>query len=360
MGVGASFEMYKNDVNSSLGDYEVQFQSLSTVKFSDFAVVFVDKALQNYPVFTELKKNIIFVEGSEKFKDYSNTPNLISIFKSKGLSRAAKVLAVGGGSVQDAVAFACSIYKRGIAWTFVPTTLMSMADSCIGGKNSINFENTKNILGTFHPPSKVIIDAEFCDQLPKAAIISGLCEAVKICFVRNEETFQDFLDVMNSCSGTDLYTKIISLTLEAKTWFIEVDEFDVSERQLLNFGHTFAHALEVSTERAVPHGVAVGIGMLAALEWQDEQRKDSRHLKLENFITQILIESDIFRREDFTFNQIEFISALKNDKKGSSTEINFILPSHKVNGVEKFAFPIEEGTIRALEALKKILSRFNG
>lgn len=355
-----SFEMYKIKVDSSVGTYEVQFQSFSTVELSHYDVVFVDKVLQNYLVIANLKQDIIYVEGSESFKDYSNTLNLVSAFKSKALSRNAKVLAVGGGSVQDAVAFACSIYKRGISWTYIPTTLMSMVDSCIGGKNSINFENTKNLLGTFHPPSKVVIDAEFCNQLPQVAIISGLCEAVKICFVRSEETFQEFLDVMNSSSGTEMYTKIIDLSLKAKTWFIEIDEFDVSERQLLNFGHTFAHALEVSTERVIQHGVAVGIGMLAALEWQDEQRKDSRHLKLENFITQILIESDIFQKEDFTFNETKFISALKNDKKGSSTEISFILPSHKVNGVEKFAFPLDEGTFHALEIIKKILSRFNG
>jgi 3-dehydroquinate synthase len=155
---------------------------------------------------------------------------------------------------------------RGLTWSYLPTTMLSMADSCIGGKSSINVGKYKNLVGMIYPPEEVLIDPDFAQTLSDEQFVEGLCEAVKICFCRGNEAFNHYIACKAGpgMSGKAL-EDVLGLTLEAKRWFIEIDEFDKAERLLLNFGHTFGHAIESATNFRVSHGCAVGMGMLCAI-----------------------------------------------------------------------------------------------
>lgn len=209
----------------------------------------------------------VAIVADEHAKSLDRMTEVIVALRERRTTRNSELVAIGGGVVQDIAAFAASIYMRGVGWTYVPTTLLSMTDSCIGGKSSINVGKYKNIVGTFHPPSAVLIDPALTHTLSAEQKAAGLLEAAKICQCRGTKVFGRYLALMPTVDADDAtLAAIIDESLRAKKWFIEVDEFDRAERLLLNFGHTFGHALEAATHFAVSHGIAVGLGMLAAIE----------------------------------------------------------------------------------------------
>lgn len=185
-----------------------------------------------------------------------------------GMTRESQLIAFGGGIIQDVATLCASLYMRGIKWTYCPTTLLGMVDSCVGGKSSINVGQYKNIAGNYYPPEKVVINVEFCKTLPLTEQIAGLCEAVKICFAAKNNAFDTFITHFFDCHfplSNKQLEKIIALSLRTKKIFIEEDEFDQGSRLLLNFGHTIGHAIEAASHFSVTHGVAVGLGMLAEI-----------------------------------------------------------------------------------------------
>lgn len=209
----------------------------------------------------------IIIAADETAKSLDRMTDLIVALRDRRTTRATTLIAIGGGVVQDAAAFAAAIYMRGIEWVYVPTTLLSMTDSCIGGKSSINVGPYKNIVGTYHPPERVLIDPALVATLSTEQVAAGLLEAVKICLCRGPETFDHYLALdPHTHSTPDELAAVVVLSLKAKKWFIEIDEFDREERLILNFGHTFGHALEAASDFAISHGIAIGLGMLAAIE----------------------------------------------------------------------------------------------
>ena len=211
----------------------------------------------------------LFVEATEGEKSLDRMPGLIERLRAGGVHRGSRLAAVGGGVIQDLCAFVASIYMRGIDWTYVPTTVLAMVDSCIGGKSSINVGPYKNLVGTFHPPARILIDPSLAATLPRAQYAGGLIEAAKICFCRGEAAFAEYLAAGPAVGmPADQLEAVVKTSLEAKKWFIETDEFDRKERLLLNFGHTFGHGIEGASGYGVPHGIAVGMGVLCALALQ--------------------------------------------------------------------------------------------
>lgn len=210
---------------------------------------------------------IIRIEADEASKSLENLPVVFGQLRGAGANRRSHLIAVGGGVVQDIATFVASTFMRGIRWSYFPTTLLGMVDSCIGGKSSINVLGHKNLLGNFYPPAEVAIDIGFANSLDNVQIAAGLCESLKICYARGFEEFERHVALVNAHRSDDsILTRIVSQSLHAKKWFIERDEFDKGERLLLNFGHTFGHALESATDFAVPHGIAVGFGVQCAVD----------------------------------------------------------------------------------------------
>jgi 3-dehydroquinate synthase len=255
------------DVASSAGRYAVEIVSGSYRRFvgeGKKVVAICDERFAGDLQQAGVKS--IPLRSDESAKNLASIPGVVTALRQAGVTRDTCLLAVGGGVVQDVAAFCAAIYMRGLEWVYVPTTLLGMADSCIGGKSSINVGEYKNIVGTFNPPRRVLIDPDFVATLSAEQIGAGLIEAAKICFCRGSDAWRVYLACQPSLGlSREGFTRVIATSLFAKKWFIEVDEFDRKERLLLNFGHTFGHALEGASGFRVSHGIAVGIGMLCAL-----------------------------------------------------------------------------------------------
>ena len=171
--------------------------------------------------------------------------------------RNAVVVNLGGGCVCDLGGYVAAGYKRGIRYINVPTTLLSMVDAAIGGKTAINFGGVKNSIGHFYPSALTVTDPAFLDTLPQEELLNGRMEMVKTAAVTDPELFQQLL--------TDYRLSITAIKEVAriKARVVKADPYDHSIRKILNFGHTFGHAIEIY--RNVPHGIAVAIGMKAAM-----------------------------------------------------------------------------------------------
>jgi 3-dehydroquinate synthase len=274
------------DICASTGSYTVRIEPggfASHLANRNQDVIIADRFFQNtLSGLGASSRAVLFYEASESIKSLVAVPELIEQIRASGANRQTQFVAIGGGVIQDLVAFAASIYMRGVQWIYVPTTILSMVDSCIGGKSSINVGPSKNLVGTFHPPLSVFVDPVLAGTLPLDEQASGIIEAAKICFCRGPESFQSYL----RCSAhpgaeTAQLAALISHSLRAKKWFIEIDEFDQNERLLLNFGHTFGHAIEGASNYGIAHGIAVGLGIFCALAFSRQSTEDGSELYAE-------------------------------------------------------------------------------
>lgn len=209
------------NIASSSGEYWVEIgvnltETASLSKASEFVVI--DQAVADL-WFSDQTPDLIIVEASEENKTLAGCARIIEMLRLKGASRDSHLYAIGGGIVQDLATFSASAYMRGIRWTYMPTTLLGMVDSCIGGKSSINVGAYKNIAGNFYPPQKIVIDVKFCKTLDIAEKIAGLCEAVKICFAATGDEFEKFLKIASATKAQlsdEEILEIVQLSLRTK------------------------------------------------------------------------------------------------------------------------------------------------
>ncbi|KSB88851.1 3-dehydroquinate synthase [Caulobacter vibrioides] len=256
------------EISASSGAYQVVIERGAFGRLlqpTEDRVVIADEYF--VPQIEALGHKVIPIFAAETSKELARIPEIISRLREMGASRKTTLVAIGGGVVQDVAGFVASVYMRGMPWIYMPTTLLGMADSCIGGKSSINVGRYKNLVGTFYPPGQISIDPELAATLSVEQRVAGLAEAAKIAYCRGEDAFSQYMAMGPTVhSETAALTEAVQLSLGSKKWFIEVDEFDRGERLLLNFGHTFGHAIEAASHFRISHGVAVAVGMLAALK----------------------------------------------------------------------------------------------
>lgn len=324
----ASFE-----INSSTGAYCVALGEglvREAVASPAHRIFIVDKRLREQVRF--VADPIIEIAATEENKALERMAPIVEQLKRLGATRETELVAVGGGIVQDIATFVASIYMRGLRWHYCPTTLLGMVDSCIGGKSSINVGTLKNLVGNFHPPAQILIDLAFTETLDAGQLTSGLMESVKICYARGADEFDAYLQLEPAVPlARETAFSIIERSLRAKKWFIETDEFDRAERLLLNFGHTFGHAIESATHFEVPHGIAVGVGMLTAHRFAlDTHRLTERGMALAGALAahvKALLEPvrDTLRSLGGVSAQALF-EHFESDKKHSQTHYRVIMP----------------------------------
>lgn len=314
-------------IRSSFGDYTIEVAVGAVERAGEAAVALVDPIVADRVAFPA--ERTILVTGSEESKTLSACEEVLVAMKRAGLARGELVAAVGGGVVQDVATLTASLYMRGVDWIYVPTTLMSMADSCIGGKSSINAGGVKNLVGNFHPPKRILIDPNFVTSLPPRALASGLAEAAKICFARGTESFDAFLGfgAATAPAADDDTVALLTHVLQTKKWFVEVDEFDKAERQLLNFGHSFGHAWESACGFSVQHGIGVAAGMLAAIR-HPAAATNPATVRLENYSLALLrgVREDVSAALAVT-DWDTFRASLRSDKKNSRSHLRLVLPA---------------------------------
>ena len=267
--------------------------------------------------------SFIILASGEKTKSFDASGKLIEKLMQINFKRNHRLIALGGGIVQDAVAFVASIMFRGVDWFFVPTTLLAQGDSCIGSKTSVNFEDCKNLLGGFHPPAKVFVDSQFLGSLNETEIRSGLGEMLHFFMISGNEDYNFFRENFRRCLAEPLQTNTLTRrSLEIKKAMIERDEFDMGPRKIFNYGHTFGHALEGVTNYAIPHGLAVCYGM-------DLANHVSVHLGFLD--SSVCLQCREFLAElwdgcEFPAVEIDrYLALLAKDKKNVGNNLNLIL-----------------------------------
>jgi 3-dehydroquinate synthase len=295
------------------------------------ALYLIDSNLMKYTPLSASR--CVWVDATEENKSLDRLSDVIVQFRGLGANRGTHIVAIGGGIVQDIATFCASIYMRGLGWTYVPSTMLSMADSCVGGKSSVNVAGYKNLVGNIYPPSEVLIDVELLATLPAEHVIGGLFEAVKICYAHSATAVLAFLDLSPSPTMAVLQLeRVIHHALLCKKWFIETDEFDQSERLLLNFGHTFGHALEAGTNFKIPHGIAIGVGMLVAVRFSSQQKTltDAGALRvkqLSDYVrSTILVNRDAIPCLSELVHLHLVMEKFENDKKHTSSHYRIVVP----------------------------------
>ncbi|MHB8741995.1 MAG: 3-dehydroquinate synthase [Sulfuricaulis sp.] len=326
------------EINASSGPYRVTVGSgllADALRAQAGAVILIDDRLSAALPLEE--KKAIRVTAAEGSKSLEQTAPIVAKLRELGAHRHTHLLAIGGGIIQDIATFVASIYMRGISWSYLPTTLLGMVDSCVGGKSSINVYGYKNLVGNFYPPTEVLIDLNFLRSLNPEQIVGGLCEAAKICYARSAEEFSAYLaDAPAINMSPSQAERIVIRSLRAKQWFIEIDEFDQKERLLLNFGHTFGHALEAATEFRISHGVAVGVGMVVAEEYAKQQRLltpagEKCVARLTDHVQQLLKELPALVDELQGLDVGRITKKFGDDKKHQADHYRIIVP--KGNGI---------------------------
>ncbi len=269
----------------------------------------------------------LLVTATERNKNLDRIPEFAEELLGKGIRRDSTLVVVGGGITQDISCFLASVLMRGIPWKFYPTTLLAQADSCIGSKSSINVGKVKNSAGTFWPPLSVVIDRTFLQTLSDDELRSGIGEIIKVHVIDGPGTFDALAADYDKLFGDPVtLERSVRRSLEIKRRIIEADEFDTGPRQVLNYGHTFGHAIESATNYAIPHGIAITIGMdmanYVAVALGELPAKDRARMKV---ITDR--NSRGFKNAETRFDV--FASAIKGDKKVSASGITVILPNRE-------------------------------
>lgn len=208
------------------------------------------------------------LDVTEDIKTIHSVLEIVDFMERNKASRTSMLFAVGGGIVQDLAAFASYMYKRGIPWTFVPTTLLAQGDSSVGGKTALNHKDTKNLLALFSAPRRIITDTGFLSTLPDEDWYSGAGEIFRLCITGGEQSLQILEYRSQALLQHDLAstTDLIRAALIVKKAVVEYDEFELDIRRSMNYGHSFGHALESLANYRIPHGMGVTIGILVENE----------------------------------------------------------------------------------------------
>ena len=273
---------------------------------------------------------VFFFKASEINKNINYVNKILDILLNKNFSRDDCLISVGGGITGDVAGFAASLFKRGMKFINVPTTLLAQVDSSIGGKTGVNSKYGKNLIGSFYQPDLVVSDIQFLKTLPKREVICGYGEILKHSLIANK-SFYNFLD-KNSRKifklSSPFIEKAIYESCRIKKKIVEKDEKEKGLRKILNFGHTFAHAYEASLgySKRLNHGEAVILGLKTALNFSliNNLLKKNEHISIINHIYNSKLPSDInkfFKKKDLN----KILTFMTKDKKNNSEKINLVL-----------------------------------
>ncbi|MBI4394663.1 MAG: 3-dehydroquinate synthase [Candidatus Omnitrophica bacterium] len=309
----------------------------------------VSKSLSHsgFDVFSHLLSH-----GDERDKSEKELSKVWSAMVRNGLDRSSTVLALGGGVVGDLAGFAASTYMRGISFVQAPTTLLAQVDSAVGGKTGIDLPSAKNIVGSFYQPRLVISDVETLKTLPPKMFKDSLAEVIKYGVIQDRKLFE-LLEkngkwlmtaVRKKSFGQKVFEfleEIIARSASVKAQVVEEDEREVSgKRMILNYGHTFAHALEGASGFKMAHGEAVACGMILAGELAVKMGIFS----VQEQARQIRLIQQISFPAKYQFSSSKILAFMKRDKKARDGNLRFILPV-RIGKVKVFEH-ISEGSVK--------------
>lgn len=284
--------------------------------------------------------------GGESHKTMNTIASLLENLAHNNFTRSDCLLALGGGITGDVTGFAAAAYLRGIEFIQVPTTLLAIVDSSVGGKTGVNLDAGKNLAGAFWQPSLVLFDPEVLSTLSRDFILDGIAETIKVGFIANPE----ILSLIHKLPmNQDTFTELAYLAVTVKRRIVEEDERETGKRQLLNLGHTVAHAIEKCSNYSISHGHAVAMGMdivakaAAKLGWCDKKCQSAMISALEKFGFPLTCP----------FTPAELASAALHDKKRRGDTLTLVIPESPGKCVLKTVAvgKLEEFIAAGMEAL---------
>ena len=299
----------------------------------------------------------MLVDAQEATKNIHTVLDICSWLLEQGADRDALVLAVGGGITSDMVGFAASIYKRGVRFAYIPTTLLAQVDAAIGGKTGVNYDRYKNMLGLIRQPEFTSIRPEVLESPSNRDFRSGAAEMIKTFIIEDNENYYDSVGLLSEmnmqyCSRmadgedeTEVWQycvenyagELLKLVCEAakvKAGVVSRDQFEEGERRKLNLGHTFAHAIETLAQRRgddVTHGEAVAMGMVLAAELSGKYaRKDELWREICDYSLYQRIEDDFLAVGlpiNCPYRIADMADVMRKDKKAEGGKVHFVLPA---------------------------------
>ena len=305
------------------------------------------------------------IDASEEDKTMDTVMDICGWLLDNGADRDALVLAVGGGITTDMVGFAASIYKRGVRFAYVPTTLLAQVDASVGGKTGVNFERYKNMLGVIRQPEFTYVCPGVLASLPHREFTAGVAEMLKTFIIRDEGNYQKAIDVLSEMhqgysilpeeSAADYWTDcvaaysnelayLISEAVRVKAGVVSRDQFEKGERRKLNLGHTFAHAIETLAQRTgddISHGEAVAMGLVLAARLSDRVFRGDMDTPtaMEGGIAIDLCDCGLY--PECPFSVEEMAEAMSKDKKAEAGMVHFVL-IREVGDVTTYDLTIDE------------------
>ncbi len=288
------------------------------------------------------------VSGGEENKNLDTVRSLYDLLLGAHLERKSPVVALGGGVIGDTVGFVASTYLRGVPFVQCPTTLLAMVDAAVGGKVGVNLPQGKNLVGSFYQPSLVVADPQTLQTLPARELRCGLAECVKHAVIRDASLFdwiEHHLDAIFALEPQTM-TELVARNVQIKADVVMADEKEAGQRAHLNFGHTFAHAIEATCGYGQPggyhHGEAVSLGMVAGTRLAAAVGRCDPSVAQR--LTELLDRIGLPTRSDRLASTPQLMAAMRLDKKVASGRLRLVLPQ------QMGAVSVVEGTPEAAVA----------
>ena len=341
-------------------------------KYAHVFVVMDSNVAMNCPASTQIAQIMNrkgapgrLIDASEGEKSMEVVMDICGWLLENGADRDALVLAVGGGITTDMVGFAASIYKRGVRFAYVPTTLLAQVDASIGGKTGVNFDNYKNMIGLIRQPEFTYVCPQVLESLPHREFTAGVAEMLKTFMIEDGGNYQKAVDVLSEMqqgysilppeSAADYWTDcvaaysdelmyLISEAVRVKAGVVSRDQYERGERRKLNLGHTFAHAVEHLAQRSgrdISHGEAVGMGLVMAARLSDRVFRGDMDTPtaLEGSVAIDLCDCGLY--PECPFGIEEMAESMTKDKKAEAGKVHFVL-LNEIGDVTTYALTVDE------------------
>jgi 3-dehydroquinate synthase len=302
----------------------IQGNQIYIVSEQQIAKHYLSTLLSGIPEHYQIE--IEYITSGEESKSLAYCQTLFTALARMPAHRNVTIIALGGGVVGDLAGFVSACWMRGVSWIQIPTSLLAMVDASVGGKTAINLAEGKNLVGAFHQPRAVIIDVDTLHTLPTRQFNSGLSEVVKYAAISDVPFFtwiESHADELRTRNAEAL-SYVIAQCCQRKAQMVARDEFETGERALLNFGHTFGHALERLNELAdLTHGEAVAIGMVLAARLSEQLGMSTREhtTRLINLLRQLQLPVEVPEK----IPSVSLLQYMRRDKKNTNEKLRLIL-----------------------------------
>lgn len=324
-----------------LSEREIRLGPAAIISNEGIAAAHAEPLMQSLAA-AGYEPSLCLLPEGEEHKTLATIPTIYDHLLAHGMDRRAPVLSLSGGVIGDMAGFAAASYLRGVPFVQIPTSLLAMVDSSVGGKTGVDLPQGKNLVGAFKQPELVIIDVDVLSTLPLAEFSAGLAETIKHGVIGDPKLFEQI-----ETTGPDNLVDMVADAVRVKIDVVEEDPYEQGRRATLNLGHTFGHAIELVSNFAVRHGEGVAIGTVAAANMAAAMGRCDQTLatRIRNTLQHVELPVTLSG-----YKADEIMAAMAHDKKRAGKTLRFIIPQ-ALGDVVIIDDPGEEVVRRAVESI---------